>query len=585
MTVFTKLAVASVVGADYYFTDPSKIDKNARTEFGNIFERSFCAGNQSAPCSEEGPKVCANDGWTYSSPCDFRRNYCMGNRSLRFHHWGQCGEINDFVDDFVVIPEKKKCNEMCTRELRLACGSDGKTYSNMCLLNLATCQSDGEVEFVHYGECEKENPEYEEEPEQLDSRQISKCDAECPSREYNPICGSDNKTYSSLCGFQCAVQEYGITLKHRGACREMANDFSANRFMGRFPVPSSSCKKCYTREIRYVCGTNGKTYDTECALDYDRCYNKVDVELDGYGPCENDRQSLMLDDFMNDFIEEEAEEIETCENIRCTNEKEPVCGEFREVIIPYINKCYMKIFSCKLAGNLYSIKSRGKPKRNSCKQHRSKRSEESCSSNMGCHRMLGGISHKGVCGSDGVTYSNECELERANCDSDDVIELSYRDRCDSECATNPMGIDFQCGTNGLTYLNMCSISEFNYLNRLTDPFAESVSVAKPGLCATVSDVQMLDDFPADDLFQEEKEEEEEYEYDEEEENLENPYSSLNCRLRKESNKMNPCNTFEFKNCYSNGEKYSLCQFRLAKCDDPTLVLAIDPESCDKIRGW
>ena len=152
----------------------------------------------------------------------------------------------------------------------------------------------------------------------------------------------------------------------------MANDFTANRFTGRFPVHpeieeaeeeevEESCKKCLTKEIRYVCGTNGKTYNTECELNWDRCQFGVDVAREHYGPCADDKSSLMLGDFVNDFLEEFAEEeVETCENLRCTFEKDPVCGEFRDVLIPYINTCYMKMFSCKLAGNLYSIQARGK---------------------------------------------------------------------------------------------------------------------------------------------------------------------------------------------------------------------------------
>ena len=87
------------------------------------------------------------------------------------------------------------------------------------------------------------------------------------------------------------------------------------------------------------------------------------------------------------------------------------------------------------------------------------------------------------------------------------------------------------------------------------------------------------------LDEEEAEEVEEYEYEEEESEDMNPYSEANCRRRKEENFTKPCNSFDHKSCYSDGKKYSLCQFRLAKCDDPGLVLAIDPQSCETLRGW
>ena len=72
MTIFKHLALAALCKADTFYTDPSKIDREAISEFRNLFERNFCSGNQSAPCPDGGNKVCANDGWTYSSACDFK---------------------------------------------------------------------------------------------------------------------------------------------------------------------------------------------------------------------------------------------------------------------------------------------------------------------------------------------------------------------------------------------------------------------------------------------------------------------------------------------------------------------------------
>ncbi|WAR12332.1 TU92-like protein [Mya arenaria] len=45
------------------------------------------------------------------------------------------------------------CPEACTMELRSVCGSDGQTYDNLCLLNVAACKMRRRLFVEKNGRC------------------------------------------------------------------------------------------------------------------------------------------------------------------------------------------------------------------------------------------------------------------------------------------------------------------------------------------------------------------------------------------------------------------------------------------------
>ena len=47
------------------------------------------------------------------------------------------------------------CNKGCPRIYRPVCGTDGKTYANQCLLDIAKCKSGGKIRRDHIGRCNK----------------------------------------------------------------------------------------------------------------------------------------------------------------------------------------------------------------------------------------------------------------------------------------------------------------------------------------------------------------------------------------------------------------------------------------------
>ncbi len=73
-----------------------------------------------------------------------------------------------------------------------------------------------------------------------------------------------------------------------------------------------------------------------------------------------------------------------------------------------------------------------------------------------CAQMSCPSSISEVCGNDGVTYSNACELRRATCASG--VQLSHRGPCtdltkDEECPIDCDGVEEKmvCGSDGNAY--------------------------------------------------------------------------------------------------------------------------------------
>lgn len=86
---------------------------------------------------------------------------------------------------------------------------------------------------------------------------------------YKPVCGSDNKTYSNLCVFECAQKNNTcLELAHQGECK-------------KYPC---NC----TEQYAPVCSSNGTTYDNECKLNCTKnYYPDVSKACDGKCPCKN----------------------------------------------------------------------------------------------------------------------------------------------------------------------------------------------------------------------------------------------------------------------------------------------------------
>lgn len=190
------------------------------------------------------------------------------------------------------------------------------------------------------------------------------------TREYNPLCGSDGRTYSNECEFNCAKKfNRNLEIFKRGECDEI-NNLSANE-------EDSACICQMINDP--VCGSDGQTYSTECELNCAKKFNR-NLEMFKKGECVEVRP-------VKDEIEINA----------CTFIYQPLCGTDGQT---YSNECVFN-YQKKFNRNLEIFK------------HGECVEIEHLAANEEGEVCACPFIYTPLCGSDGVTYSNECEINCA----------------------------------------------------------------------------------------------------------------------------------------------------------------------------
>ncbi|KAJ3204386.1 hypothetical protein HDU67_009547 [Dinochytrium kinnereticum] len=154
--------------------------------------------------------VCGSNGQTYGNECVFQSAVCKFKPLLKVHD-GECEAKKERRDLTAVAPAERKCNAFCPFIFFPVCGSNGVTFSNECEMANAACQFGKAITKAHDGECAADVvPEVPA---------LSTCDAIRCITVFEPVCGSDGKTYSNSCFLLIgACKNPSVKKVHDGQC-------------------------------------------------------------------------------------------------------------------------------------------------------------------------------------------------------------------------------------------------------------------------------------------------------------------------------------------------------------------------------
>uniref|UniRef100_A0A0X3PKS7 Agrin n=1 Tax=Schistocephalus solidus TaxID=70667 RepID=A0A0X3PKS7_SCHSO len=336
--------------------------------------------------------VCGDDGSTYRSECFLRRAACESQSPKKVLFFEACpenpclGQTCSWTGEQCRVDTRGGkqcvCRETCPRVVVPVCGSDGITYDSVCVLERAACLQKKHVWVVHAGQC----------PQTID---------ECV--RYGRPCK----------GYEVCIRR-PVVKSGLPSASAMIMSRGSNQIL---MTPQCTCPICPEDGLgNNVCGTDNRTYRSECHLRAAACRTKqLNLRVQSRGPCDACK-GIKCKFFSICQTNKLGEPFCTCPT-DCVYTGKWVCGSDGRA---YENECFLRVQSCALQKEIYVL-------------HPGKCEE--CSKNCPIGLMCldgkcvcretcpkSGLDQE-VCGTDGRIYPSVCELRRQACLQKTTIKI------------------------------------------------------------------------------------------------------------------------------------------------------------------